>query len=254
MSSSPRLRGQHILVIGGTNGIGRGVALAAVQDAAKVTIVGSSQATVDKAVKHIKNAHPPAEISGLSCDLDKPSLEEDLDALFKKIDQIHHVVLTASNSIPRQISVQNMAAKDLVPAHKKLQTMVLLAKVTSRYLPLSRHSSLTLTSGSIADHPVIGSSVLSYIAQGTVGMIRGLALDMKPVRVNVVEPGYVLETGLWSEVPAEQVSELRGILAKKNPTGSEGMVEDVAEAYMYLMKDGNCTGEVIKTRSGQHLV
>ncbi|KAL9561595.1 hypothetical protein ACKAV7_014151 [Fusarium commune] len=254
MSGSEKLRGKHVLVIGGTNGIGRGVALAAIQGAAHVTVVGSSQATADKAVKYIKSEFPTAHISGFSCDLDKDSLEEDLEALFDKIDPVDHIVTTAANSHPRQTSIQTMTAQELGVANRKLHAMVILAKVASRRLPLSRHSSLTFTSGSIADQPQPGCSVLAYIAQGMVGLARGLALDMKPVRVNVVKPGYVLDTGLWSQIPDEQRSKVRDTLVNKNPTASEGLVEDVSEAYVYLMKDGNCTGEVVNTRSGQHLV
>ncbi|KAJ3547687.1 hypothetical protein NM208_g1379 [Fusarium decemcellulare] len=254
MSSSRKLHGKHVLVIGGTNGIGRGVTLAAIQDGARVTVVGSLQATVDKAVKDIKINYPSAQVSGLSCDLNRDSLEEDLEILFDKIQGVDHIVMTAANSLPRQVPIQRIMAADIQPANRRLQVMILLAKVASRYLPSSRHSSLTFTSGSVADQPHAGCSVLAYMAQGTLGMVRGLALDMKPVRVNVVEPGYVLDTGLWSHVPVEQVAQLRSTLAEKNPTGSAGLVEDVAEAYVYVMKDGNCTGEIIKSRSGQQLV
>ncbi|SCO57484.1 related to verA protein [Fusarium fujikuroi] len=254
MSGSQKLLGKHVLVIGGTSGIGRGVALAAIRDAAHVTVVGSSQATADKAVNYIKSEFPEAKVSGYSCDLDVESLEVDLEALFDKIDPVDHIVTTAANSHPHPTSIQTITVQDLRLANRKLQAMVILAKVASRRLPASRYSSLTFTSGSIADQPQPGCSVLAYIAQGILGFVRGLALDMKPVRVNLVKPGYVLDTGLWSQIPEEQKSNLRDTLANKNPTASEGLVEDVSEAYIYLMKDGNCTGEVVSTRSGQHLV
>ncbi|KAF5610873.1 short chain dehydrogenase [Fusarium tjaetaba] len=254
MPGPQKLRGKHVLIIGGTSGIGRGVAIAAIRDAAHVTVVGSSQATADKAVHYIKSEFPEAKISGYGCDLDLDSLEYDLQGLFDKIDTVDHVVMTAANSHPRQTSIQAITSQELGLANKKLQAMVTLAKVASRRLPPSRHSSLTFTSGSIADQPQPGCSVLAYIAQGMLGLVRGLALDMKPVRVNLVKPGYVLDTGLWSQIPDEQKWNVREELVRKNPTASEGLVEDVAEAYVYLMKDGNCTGEVVSTRSGQHLV
>ncbi|KAF5963128.1 short chain dehydrogenase [Fusarium coicis] len=254
MSSSQKLLGKHVLVIGGTSGIGRGVALAAIRDAAHVTVVGSSQATADKAVTYIKSEIPEANISGYHCDLDLDSLEVDLEALFDQIDPVDHIVMTAANSHPCQTSIQAITIQYLGFANRKLQAMVILAKVASRRLPASRHSSLTFTSGIIADQPQPGCSVLAYIAQGMLGFVRGLALDMKPVRVNLVKPGYVLDTGLWSQIPDEEKSNVRDELVRKNPTGSEGLVEDVSEAYLYLMKDGNCTGEVVSTRSGQQLV
>ncbi|KAM0207797.1 hypothetical protein ACHAQD_011882 [Fusarium lateritium] len=253
MSNFRKLHGKHVLVIGGTSGIGRGVAIAAIHDGARVTIVGSSRATVDKAAGDIKSGIPSAQVNGISCDLNTYNLEDDLETLFDKIGHVDHVVMTAANSLPRQVNIQDLSVEDIQPANKRLEVMLLLAKVSSRHLPLSRHASLTFTSGSVADQPHPGCSVLAYMAQGTLGLVRGLALDMKPVRVNVVEPGYVLDTGLWLSVPTEQVELMRNTLADKNPTGSAGLVEDVAEAYIYIMRDGNCTGEIIKSRSGQHL-
>ncbi|KAI6754809.1 hypothetical protein HG530_012561 [Fusarium avenaceum] len=254
MSSTSKLYNKHVLVFGGTKGIGRGVAMKAIHDGAIVTVVGSSQATADEAAKLIRITYPSAQISGVGLDLRQDQLEQALEALFQKIGQVHHVVITATNSLPRHVPIQKYTLADLQPLHERLEVMVLLAKVASRHLPPSRYSSLTFTSGSIAEQPQPACSVLAFLAQGTTGFIRGLALDMKPVRVNVVEPGYVLDTGLWAGIPVEQVMSLRDSLVSKNPTGSEGLVEDVAEAYLYLMKDGNCTGETIKSRSGQHLV
>lgn len=86
-------------------------------------------------------------------------------------------------------------------------------------------------------------------------MARGLAVDMAPVRVNVVRPGIV-DTGLWDGIMTdvdEREAFKRGV-GEKMLTGRVGTVEDVAEAYLWVMKDGNVTGSVAATDSGALLV
>lgn len=83
-------------------------------------------------------------------------------------------------------------------------------------------------------------------------MVRGMALDLKPLRVNVVSPGAV-DTELWSGIPSEQKEHMFREMEKKIPVGKVAKVEDVAESYLYLMKDQNITGAMIST-SGGHLL
>ncbi len=83
--------------------------------------------------------------------------------------------------------------------------------------------------------------------------MRNLALDLKPIRVNLINPGGV-ETELWNFVPEQQRKGMLEDLGKKCATGSVGRVEDVAEAYLYCMKDRNVTGSVINSNGGHYLM
>lgn len=67
------------------------------------------------------------------------------------------------------------------------------------------------------------------------GLARSLAIDLAPVRVNVVYPGAV-ETPLWDGVPEEQRQGMFREFEKKILTGSIGKPEEVAEAYLYTMR------------------
>lgn len=85
-------------------------------------------------------------------------------------------------------------------------------------------------------------------------MARNLAVDLKPIRVNVVSPGIV-DTPLWDgPLTPEQKEGMFKAYAAKLPTGRVANAEDIAEAYIYLMKDGNATGRVVTTDSGALLV
>jgi NAD(P)-dependent dehydrogenase (short-subunit alcohol dehydrogenase family) len=110
-----------------------------------------------------------------------------------------------------------------------------------------------LTSGGISDHPAPGWTVVAGYMSGLHGMMRNLALDLRPVRVNLVNPGAV-ETELWNFLPEQQRKSILEEMGKKSATGAVGRVEDVAEAYLYCMRDRNVTGSVISSNGGYLLM
>ena len=84
-------------------------------------------------------------------------------------------------------------------------------------------------------------------------MMRGLALDMMPIRVNAISPGAV-ETPLWADFNKEAFEAIKEDVEQRTATRVFGRPEDVAEAYVYVLRDQNCTGSVINTNSGSLLM
>lgn len=85
-------------------------------------------------------------------------------------------------------------------------------------------------------------------------MTRNLAFDLQPIRVNLVSPGAI-KTELWDSMADEKAKQaMFEQVAKAAPTGRLGQPEDVAEAYLFLMKDANVTGTVVDSNSGALLV
>ncbi|KAL7620919.1 hypothetical protein AAE478_008230 [Parahypoxylon ruwenzoriense] len=265
MAKYNKLAGKHVLVIGGSNGIGRGVVEACLESGVGcVTLSGSSAKSAAAAVAAVQAAYPDARsrVAGLGCDLSRDTVEQDLDELFTRAieqagQEIDHVVLTAGDPLTLVEGGVDGLSIDMIhkAAHMRFAMPALLGKVTGRRLGRDNEHSLTLSTGGIADQPAPGWSVIAFLAAGLVGLTRNLALDLKPLRVNIVEPGFV-NTGLWeaSGLTAEQRTDTVTMWERKAPTGKVGAVEDVAEAYVYLMKDRNATGEVLKTRGGANLL
>lgn len=129
---------------------------------------------------------------------------------------------------------------------------LLVAKVGAHYLNEGPFSSIVLTTGSISQKPRPDWSIVAAYAGGLHAMTRNLAFDLKPIRVNLVSPGEI-ETELWDKVmPGDEKGKqaLFESIAKSMPTGRLGQPEDVAEAYLFLMKDPNVTGTVVDSNSG----
>lgn len=268
MSSSKynKLAGKHIVVIGGSSGIGRGVVEASLEaGAARVTLVGSSARSASAALSTLTAAGWASNrLGSLHCDLSQDSVEQDLDAVLTAAattttttatkHPIDHIVLTAADSLTISGLADLSLAQIRQAAHLRLNVPLILGKLAPRHLPRSNEASLTITTGSVADKPAPGWSLIAYFAAGLQGLARNLALDLAPIRANAVEPGYV-DTALWNAaMTAEQKEAAFAGLAGRLPTGRVAAVEDVAEAYLYLMKDRSATGEVVKSRSGDHLV
>lgn len=95
--------------------------------------------------------------------------------------------------------------------------------------------------------------MLAAMGAATPGLTRQLAFDLAPIRVNCVSPG-VVATDFWSGMGKEQAESYLKDHENKMPTQKVGQPEDVVEAFLYLMRDINTTGQVVHTNSGVFLV
>ena len=128
---------------------------------------------------------------------------------------------------------------------------LLVGKHAKKYLTPGPKSSITLTTGGVSQKPIPDWTVIGSYATALHGLTRGLALDLKPVRVNLVSPGAV-DTELWTNSGFSQEQKegmLKGI-ASRLPTGKVPGPEEIAEAYVYLLRDRNITGTVVSTNGG----
>ncbi|KAK4222335.1 short chain dehydrogenase [Podospora fimiseda] len=249
-----KLQNKHILIIGGSSGIGYAVADGSLASKAKVTISSSSQTKIDAAITNLKSHY--SSIQGFAFDLSDPStLETNLESLFKTASQsthgqINHVVFTAADSLT--ITDLNTLTPSIIHQASQMRFIapLIVAKVAAHYLPKTTASSIVFTTGCVAEKPTAGWSLISFFAGGLSSLVKGLAVDLAPVRVNAVRAGYV-DTPLW---PEDQKKFMKDVLKEKSLIGKFGRVEDVAEAYLWLLKDENVTGSAAGSDGGVLLV
>lgn len=89
-----RLRGQKVLIFGGSSGIGYSAAEACVENGMVVVIASSSESRVNDAVKRILKEYPSASnrISGQTCDLaNQATVEDSIVKLFEKVGKLDHI-------------------------------------------------------------------------------------------------------------------------------------------------------------------
>ncbi|KAM5377990.1 hypothetical protein ACJZ2D_004736 [Fusarium nematophilum] len=133
---------------------------------------------------------------------------------------------------------------------------LLLCKVARTYMKQSYTSSITFTVGAAYFRPLPGYSVTVATAGAMGPMAKGLAVDLRPVRVNMVSPG-VVKTELLDEVcrkAGQDAAEMEDLFKKQSLLGRVGTPEDVAEIYLAVMKSGFVTGTTIHVEGGYLLL
>lgn len=252
-----KLAGKRILVIGGSSGIGFGVAEAALQNgASSVFISSSNQSKINNALERLKtnNASAQGQLQGFSCNLGSAdSLTSEVEKLFSEVSKtgkLDHVVFTAGDAL----TIGKLEDFKLDAIQKagtvRFFAPLIVAQQLGKHLNESTSSSFTITTGGATEHVSKDWTIMQAYLSGLRGMTRGLAVDLAPIRVNAVGLGpteteiwsHVKEMGYWDHVTAN--------LKKRMTTGAIGQVEDVVEAYLYLMKDRNASGSVIETTGG----
>ncbi|KAL3462822.1 hypothetical protein BJX64DRAFT_136920 [Aspergillus heterothallicus] len=248
----PSISGHSILIIGGTSGIGFAVAKLAAEQGAHVSIASSNSTRVSTAVTSLKESFPTSQIRGFTIDLSTPTVESDLATLLESVtsssaSKLDHIVLTAGRASMR--SLPDTTRDSLLESlHLRLIVPTLLAKLAPPFLKDNYTSSLTFCGGRLAARPMKGWPTASAYAAGLDGLTRALALDLAPVRVNVVHPGAT-ETEMWGATVEERRARAE-VAGRTALLGKVGRPEEVGEAFVYLLRDSNVSGESVHSSGG----
>jgi NAD(P)-dependent dehydrogenase (short-subunit alcohol dehydrogenase family) len=259
-----KLHGKRILVLGGTSGVGLAVAEGAIEHAASVIVSGSTQEKLTRALQHLQTCTSPfvdkPEISGCTCNLIDPVMQEqNLDALLQYatnggVEKLDHVVFTAGDNIgiPKinEATIESWQALQAV----RVTAPIMLAKLLPKYIQMVATSSLTLTSGNRVFKPPENWALMSAALSSIRGLNRGLAMDLQPVRVNTVFIGGIRPpTAGVLGINDEQLEKAMQAYCTKTLTHTVGTASEVAEAYLYLMKDNYATGAEVTSDGGRLL-
>ena len=259
-----KLASARVLVLGGTSGVGYAVAEASVEFGASVVVASSTSTKVDDALSALKAAYPAAasanKIKGTTCDLaDAVTVEANIKNLldFATADgqKIDHIVSTAG-SIGSIVPLANFEASGAFDGvGTRYSSALLLGKLGPSYMNPGPRSSITITGAGASRKPAKGFATLAGMPAMQEGLMRGLAVDLAPIRVNVVALG-VIDTPIFRNYAPDEEAR-KGLVvafAAENLLNCIGKPEDVAEAYLYFMRDAFCTGHVLDTNGGGLLV
>ncbi len=237
------VKAKRIVILGGTAGIGFAVAELAAREGARVVVASSSKARVDYALTRL-----PAGSEGHAVDLRDARA---VAALFERIGKHDHLVYTAGE----ELLLGPLADLDLAKAHEffELRYWGALAAVKAARKYLAADGSIVLTSGAAGHRPHAGFVIGASVCGAMEAAARTLAVELAPIRVNVVTPGFA-DTGLWSNVPEPARNQMFADAAAKLPVGRIGTAADIAEHYVSFMRGGYVTGQALIVDGGGVLV
>jgi NAD(P)-dependent dehydrogenase (short-subunit alcohol dehydrogenase family) len=234
------LSGKRVLVIGGGSGIGYAVAEGAAAQGAAVTIASTNAERLAAAAARLGNAVEAASLDVAD--------EAAVQAFFAG-RAFDHIVTTAGDwSGPRRAALADMDLAGQAAVFKvRFWGALAVAKYGAATLPPG--GSLTLTDGMIAHKPAKSSAVSTAMAGAIEFLTRGLAVELAPIRVNCVCPGLI-RTGVWDSIPEDKREAHLAQRTARQLIPRVGEAAEAAEAYLYLMRAGYTTGQVLFVEGG----
>lgn len=238
---SNNLTGKNVVIIGGTAGIGLAAAQAAAAAGANVWAAGRSEGHIESA-KKIANGSFEVRQADTH---DAASLE----AIFKEVGTVDHLVSAAVGGERTLKPFLEQTEDQFKAAYDKLWGYAKVVRTGAPYL--AKDGAVTLVSGSPARKIKPAQSPLSCVGASVENLVRCLAVEMAPVRVNVVSPGTV-DTAMFDWMGDEKQEKLEAMTAT-HLIKRAGTSEEVAQGILFVMQNGFVTGTTIDVDGGRIL-
>lgn len=237
------LENKRVVLIGGTAGMGLATAQATAAAGGQVVVVSSSSAHLSNALAEL-----PDGAQGEMVDVRK---EVEVKALFDRIGAFDHLVYTAGEAM----ALAPVLDTDIGVARQFFETRFWGAYAAVKYATphIRPGGSIVLSSGGSSQRPGPGWAAASSALGAMEALGRALALELAPIRVNVVRPGMVA-TDLWQEFALEVREELFRTTGAALPVGRIGETADLARTYVHMMEQEYATGTVVTVDGGGLLI
>jgi NAD(P)-dependent dehydrogenase (short-subunit alcohol dehydrogenase family) len=236
------LFGQTVVVIGGSAGIGFETARRAGLEGAKVVITGRNPQRLQDAAVRV-NA-----VSTAAFDATDPArLQEFFDDLAGPID---HVMVTAGGSY-----YAPLADLDFTQVYRALEEHIVLPMRVARDAvgAVRPGGTVVYMTGTAARRPGVGLSVAAVLAAALPTLVANLALEMAPVRVNLIAAGFV-DTELSASSLGDDIQKRRDELRSTLPIRRVVGPADVAALAIHIMTNTALTGATYDVDGGQQLI
>ncbi len=235
------LRGRVVVLIGGAGGIGLRVAHRAVAAGARVVLGGRTPDKLAAAAAALGDAADwhPVEVT------DPGSVA----AFFGPLDRVDHVFTTAADyrvGPMRELSDEDAAS----PFTSKFWGQYHVVKHAAPLL--SRDGSVVLMSGAAGARPPAPAPAYAACNAAIEGLARGLAVELAPVRVNVVSPGTV-DGNLWAGRPAQDREAAFAQYTRDTLLHRLGTEDEIAHAVLFLFTNRYMTGSTLYPDGGYTL-
>jgi NAD(P)-dependent dehydrogenase (short-subunit alcohol dehydrogenase family) len=241
-----QLKDRQIVIIGGSSGIGLATAQMALNMGANVTITGRNSEKLQRATTNLSNVRTVvADVSN------KLQIEQ----IFQDLKCVDHLFLTAGSLRTGENEGDGKIATTAIKALKYPIEERIFGAIYTIHHALAKMSegSITLMSGLFSTRPISGVATIAAAVAGIEAMTRTLALELAPICVNAVCPGYI-DTPLLQAAFGDRYEQITKLQAESLPVKRIGTAEEVAEAVLLLMTNKFITGEVLHIDGGGRLI
>jgi NAD(P)-dependent dehydrogenase (short-subunit alcohol dehydrogenase family) len=225
---------QHIAIVGGSSGIGLATASLLLGKGHKVTIAGRNAGRLEAAAKALEG-----DVHAIGMDA---ANQAELSTAFNQIGAFDHLVLALGSGK----GVGPFATVPLAEVKAGFEEKVFahFACAQAALPHLREDGSLTFISAVSAHAAAPGTAGIGAANAAIAALAPILAVELRPLRVNVVSPG-VVDTPWWGFLPEAQKTSIFAEYAAKTPVGRVGQADDIAKAIAFLIFDSFMSGETI---------
>jgi NAD(P)-dependent dehydrogenase (short-subunit alcohol dehydrogenase family) len=213
-----------VVIVGGTAGLGRELASYYASRGRTVVLTGRDAANAAKVASEIGG-----DTHGLALDLAKP---QEIAANLAGIGPVDHLVLAAIERDANYVKDYNVERAIRLVTIKLVGYTEVVHALADR---LTGNGSVLLFGGMARLRPYPGSTTVSSINGGVIGMVRTLSCELAPIRVNSIHPGIVGDSPFWQGKPLDHV--VAGTLTGQLPT-----MADVVDACVFLLENKSVNG------------
>jgi NAD(P)-dependent dehydrogenase (short-subunit alcohol dehydrogenase family) len=238
----PELDGQTVLVIGGSSGMGLATAVRARDEGADLILtardadrLATAGRTVDTRALATFDATDAEALGGFFAGLDVT---------------LDHVMVTAGH--PAYGELLKLGDDELSAAlSQRLVQVVQVCRLAAGHLRPG--GSLVFIGGTGGRRPALGIGPQSTVIVALPTLIANLALELAPIRVNLIAPGFV-DTGLSAAVLGDGLQARRDQLRATLPIRRVVEADDIGRLAVHLMVNTALTGATFDIDGGQQFV
>ena len=220
------------VVIGGTSGLGKEVARHYAGAGHEVILSGRDPARSRSIAEEIGG-----NTTGIALDLTRP---KELAGALSGVGPVKYLVLSAIDRDNNTIKDYNIDAAIGLVVSKLVGYSEVIHTLSDR---LSESSSIVLFGGQARERPYPGSTTVTTINGGVTSMVKTLAIQLAPTRVNAIHPGIVGDSPYWSGKNVE------GVIAR-TPGGRLVTMEDITGAVVFLLENRGTNGVNLNVDGG----
>jgi NAD(P)-dependent dehydrogenase (short-subunit alcohol dehydrogenase family) len=226
-----------VVVVGGTRAIGLEIVKHYAGRGEEVVLTGQSQDSVARAVAAVG----AGSVSGAAFDLARPT---EIAAALTDVGPVRRLVLAAIDRDANSIAEYSIERAIRLVTLKLVGYTTVVSTLRGRLTP---NASILLFGGMAKERPYPGSTTVTTVNAGVVGLTRTFVEELKPLRVNSIHPGVVGDSPFWAEKPAaiERYS-------AESPLGRLVTMAEIVDAAVFLLENTAVNGVELIVDGGWH--